>query len=118
MPSLRETSTGGGPCIGRATVHDAATVRGPDARKAGAMADRWPPSSAFLWPALAAASASEMAALFAEQFAQLAVDTPAAPAAVEAAPPAWTSRNRVTLELPTMRVARPPRPRERPECRR
>jgi len=68
------------------------------------MADRWPPSSAFLWPALAAASASEMAALFAEQFAQLAVDTPAAPAAVEAAPPAWTSRNRVTLELPTMRL--------------
>ena len=68
------------------------------------MADRWPPSSAFLWPALAAASASEMAALFAEQFAHLAADTPIAPEAAEAAPPAWTSRNRVTLELPTMRL--------------
>jgi poly(3-hydroxyalkanoate) synthetase len=46
-----------------------------------------------------------MAALFAEQFAHLAAaDAPIAPEAAEAAPPAWATRNRVTLELPTMRL--------------
>src|SRR5262245_19658385 len=64
------------------------------------MTDRWSPSAAFLWPAIAAASASEMAALVANQLAHLAADSYVKPAA----PPGWATHNRITLELPTMRL--------------
>lgn len=57
-------------------------------------------SNVFLWPMLAAASASEFAAEMMHQMA-------AAAAGVEERadePPAWTSPNRVRLDLPTMRL--------------
>lgn len=58
------------------------------------------PSFAFLWPALAAASAGEMAAFIANQFTQLAVggDSAAAPE------PQWATPNTVALALDTVRL--------------
>jgi poly(3-hydroxybutyrate) depolymerase len=56
---------------------------------------------AFLWPALAALSAGGMATAFAEQWMRFAGAV--APAA-EPVAPAWTTENRVLLELPTMRL--------------
>jgi poly(3-hydroxybutyrate) depolymerase len=55
---------------------------------------------AFLWPALAAASASEMAAQAAKQFATLAVgaDGPAAPE------PRWATPHTIALELKTVQL--------------
>lgn len=64
------------------------------------MTDRWSPSAAFLWPALAAASASEMASLLANQLAQLASESHTRPVTS----PDWASRNHVALELPTLRL--------------
>ena len=58
------------------------------------------PSLAFLWPAFAAASASDIAALIAKQFADLAVG-PAAPPVAE---PKWTTPHRIALELKTVRL--------------
>lgn len=58
------------------------------------------PHLAFLWPALAAASASEIAGSFAKQFIELSGATDAA-----AAPePDWTTPNAVALELKTVRL--------------
>ena len=55
---------------------------------------------AFIWPALFAASASEMAAHFAKQFTSLAIglqgETPP--------PPQWTTPHRVALKLETVRL--------------
>jgi len=62
--------------------------------------DRWSASAAFLWPALAAASASEVASIVANQLAQFASDSYVKPAST----PDWASRNHVALELPTMRL--------------
>ena len=59
------------------------------------------PHLAFLWPALAAASASELAASAAKQFAGLAFGAQAAAAAAE---PKWTTPNAVALELKTVRL--------------
>ncbi len=58
------------------------------------------PNFAFLWPAIAAASASEMAAAFAKQFTNLAVGAfePIAP------PPKWTTPNNIVAELKTVRL--------------
>ena len=58
------------------------------------------PNLAFLWPAFAAASASEMTALIARQFADLAVG-PAAPPAPE---PKWATPHRIALELKMVRL--------------
>ncbi len=58
------------------------------------------PNLALLWPAFAAASASEMAALAARQFANLAVGPPA-PAVHE---PKWATRHSIALELKTVRL--------------
>ena len=58
------------------------------------------PNLAFLWPAFAAASASDMAALIAKQFANLAVG-PAAPPVQE---PKWATPHTVALELKTVRL--------------
>jgi poly(3-hydroxybutyrate) depolymerase len=57
------------------------------------------PNLAFLWPALAAASASEIAASMAKQFADLAVGPDAGPP--ERAPK-WATPNAVALELKTV----------------
>jgi len=57
------------------------------------------PSIAFLWPALAAASAGQMASALADELVRLA-GAVAPPA--EVAEPLWTTCNRVALELPTM----------------
>src|SRR5262249_46622009 len=56
---------------------------------------------AFLWPALAAGSASEFASAMAREFANLAVgpDTQAG-----GVPPRWTTRNKVPLELAAVRL--------------
>jgi len=59
------------------------------------------PHLAFLWPALAAASVSEIAALAAKQFAGLAVGTDNGPAACE---PKWATPNTIALELRTVRL--------------
>jgi poly(3-hydroxybutyrate) depolymerase len=59
------------------------------------------PHLAFLWPALAAASASEFAASAAKQFAGLAFGAQANSAAAE---PKWTTPNAVALELKTVRL--------------
>ena len=56
---------------------------------------------AFLWPALAAASASEMAALAAKQFAGLAIGTNDASPLHE---PTWATPNTIALELKTVRL--------------
>jgi len=64
----------------------------PDSRHAS--------NPAFMWPALFAASASEMAAHFAKQFTSLAIglegETPP--------PPQWTTPHRVALKLKTVRL--------------
>jgi poly(3-hydroxyalkanoate) synthetase len=59
------------------------------------------PFLVFMWPALAAASASEFAALVAKQFAGLAVATEDGPAAGE---PHWATPNTIALELKTVRL--------------
>lgn len=59
------------------------------------------PYLAFMWPALAAASASEAAALLARQFAGLAVGRDARPGVPE---PKWATPNTVALELRTVRL--------------
>ncbi len=58
------------------------------------------PNLAFLWPAFAAASASEMAALAAKQFADFAIG-PDGPAACE---PKWATPHTIALELKTVRL--------------
>jgi poly(3-hydroxyalkanoate) synthetase len=58
------------------------------------------PNFAFLWPAIAAASASEMAAAFAKQFTNLAVGAFES----RAPPPRWTTPNDVALELKTVQL--------------
>ncbi len=58
------------------------------------------PNLAFLWPAFAAAAASEMAALAAKQFADFAVG-PDGPAARE---PKWATPHTIALELKTVRL--------------
>jgi poly(3-hydroxyalkanoate) synthetase len=55
----------------------------------------------FLWPALAAATASEMVAAFAKELAHLAAAQPSNSVFRE---PRWTTPNRVALELPSMRL--------------
>ena len=62
---------------------------------------RQSPYLAFMWPALAAAAASEIAALVAKQFAGLAVGAEDGPAAGE---PKWATPNAVALELKTVRL--------------
>jgi poly(3-hydroxybutyrate) depolymerase len=54
----------------------------------------------FLWPALLAASASEMAAHFAKQFTSLAIGVDAE----EAPQPNWSTPHKVVLELKTVRL--------------
>jgi len=63
-------------------------------------ADRSTPNPAFLWPAFAAATASNMAAAVAKHFTGLAMGTdgPAAPS------PKWTTPNRIALELKSVRL--------------
>src|SRR6516162_1449222 len=57
-------------------------------------------NAAFVWPALLAASASEMAAHFAKQFTNLAIGTDG-----ETAPqPKWTTPHRVALDLETVKL--------------
>jgi poly(3-hydroxyalkanoate) synthetase len=56
---------------------------------------------AFLWPALAAGSASEFASAMAREFANLAVG---ANSQVGSAPPRWATRNKVALEIPAVRL--------------
>ena len=58
------------------------------------------PNFAMLWPAFAAASASEFAAALAKQFTALAVGDDGS----EAPPPAWATPHRVALELETVRL--------------
>jgi poly(3-hydroxybutyrate) depolymerase len=58
------------------------------------------PSLAFLWPAFAAASASNMAALIAKHFADLAVG----PAAPPVPAPKWSTPHRIALELKMVRL--------------
>jgi|SRR5271169_5267238 len=58
------------------------------------------PNFAFLWPAMAAASASEMAATFAKQFTNLAVGTFQS----VAPPPRWTTPNNIALKLKTVQL--------------
>jgi poly(3-hydroxyalkanoate) synthetase len=64
------------------------------------MAYSWSPLAAFLWPALAAASASEAAAAIASEFTQLAIRAENE----HVPPPEWATSNEVVLELPTMRL--------------
>src|SRR5271166_5155747 len=58
------------------------------------------PNLAFLWPAMAAASAGEMAVAFAKQFTNLAVGTFES----IAPPPRWTTPNKIALDLKTVRL--------------
>jgi len=55
----------------------------------------------FLWPAIAAATASEMVSALAKELAHLALGPPSNPILRE---PGWTTPNRVALELPSMRL--------------
>jgi poly(3-hydroxybutyrate) depolymerase len=55
-------------------------------------------NAAFIWPALVAASASEMAAHFAKQFTSLAIGPEGEPPP----PPQWTTPHRVALKLKTV----------------
>jgi poly(3-hydroxybutyrate) depolymerase len=57
--------------------------------------------AAFLWPALIAESASEIASAAAREFANLAIEPQPQTSARE---PQWTTQNRVALELPTVRL--------------
>ena len=59
------------------------------------------PSVAFLWPALAAETASELASAVAKEFATLAVGSATEP---DAAEPEWTTRHDVALELESVRL--------------
>jgi pimeloyl-ACP methyl ester carboxylesterase len=59
------------------------------------------PYYVFVWPALAAAATSEVAALLAKQFANLAVGAEDGPAAGE---PEWTTANTIALELQSVRL--------------
>jgi poly(3-hydroxybutyrate) depolymerase len=59
------------------------------------------PYLAFMWPALAAASASEIAASIAKQFVGLAVGAEDGPAVGE---PKWATPNTIALELKTVRL--------------
>lgn len=61
------------------------------------------PSAAFMWPWFAAASASNAAASFAEQFAR-AMSIGSGHPAHE--PPSWASPNKIVLELPSVRLRR------------
>src|SRR5262245_56237862 len=56
---------------------------------------------AFLWPALAAGSASEFASAMAREFANLAVGVDSQARSI---PPRWTTRNKVALELAAVRL--------------
>jgi len=58
-------------------------------------------AAAFMWPALAAMSASEAASAVARQFVELALGRPEAEDRDE---PLWTTANRVALELPSVRL--------------
>ncbi len=58
------------------------------------------PGVALLWPAMAAASVSEMAGVFARQFANLAVGADRPPAAE----PQWASAHTIALQLRTVRL--------------
>ena len=61
----------------------------------------WASSVPFLWPALAAVSASALATTFIKEFAGAAV----APDVTEpAAEPRWATRNTIALELPSVRL--------------
>ena len=63
-------------------------------------ANRHAANAAFVWPALLAASASEMVAHFFQQFTNLAIGTDG-----ETAPqPKWTTPHRVALELETVKL--------------
>jgi poly(3-hydroxybutyrate) depolymerase len=59
------------------------------------------PYAAYLWPALAAASASDFAASVAKQFVDLAVGSPDDDADRE---PAWATPNAIALDLQTVRL--------------
>jgi poly(3-hydroxybutyrate) depolymerase len=59
------------------------------------------PSVAFLWPALAAETASELASAVAKEFATLAVGPPTEPDGPE---PKWTTRHDVALEIGSVRL--------------
>ena len=59
------------------------------------------PALAFLWPALAAESASEIAAAMAKEFINLAVGPQSEP---EVREPTWASENRIALELASVRL--------------
>jgi poly(3-hydroxyalkanoate) synthetase len=59
------------------------------------------PQIAFLWPALVAASASEVASAIAEEFAQLAAGVEPKSDLAETQ---WTTRNSIVVELPSMRL--------------
>ena len=59
------------------------------------------PYHAFVWPALAAAATSEIAALLAKQFANLAVGAEDGPAAAE---PEWSTPHTIALELQSVRL--------------
>ena len=58
-------------------------------------------SLAFLWPAFAAASASEFASAMAKEFVNLAVGPDAEPIPPE---PEWVTSNKVALELDSVRL--------------
>lgn len=58
------------------------------------------PNLAFLWPAIAAASASDMAAAFARHFTNLAVGDEVSSVAA----PQWTTPNRIALDLMTVQL--------------
>jgi poly(3-hydroxybutyrate) depolymerase len=59
------------------------------------------PLTPFLWPALAAATASEMVSVLAKELAHLAAGHPSNFMFRE---PRWTTPNRIALELPSMRL--------------
>jgi len=63
--------------------------------------ERGLPHLAFLWPALAAASASDLAASVAKQFADLAVGADKSPPLRQ---PRWATQNTIALELKTVRL--------------
>src|SRR5664280_1724305 len=62
---------------------------------------RQDPRLGFMWPAFAAASASEFAGLLAKRFVNLAMGEGDGPAARE---PKWTTPNTIALELKTVRL--------------
>ena len=60
------------------------------------------PQLPLLWPAIAAASAGGFALLLAKEFANLSIEWDSRPGARE--PPPWTTRNKVALELSSVRL--------------